>query len=71
MGIKNKIEEFASSHKITLRDYQKSNLRNIERDFENKKIDAGGVISQVAYEFKKEGRLLSSSELRELKGKIG
>jgi hypothetical protein len=70
MGIKNEIEKFASSKKIVLRDYQKSNLRNIERDFENKKIDKATVVSRVSSEFRKEGKLLSSGEQRELESKI-
>jgi hypothetical protein len=70
MGIKAKIEIFASSKNISLRDYQKSNLRNIERDFETGKIDKNAVVSRVHQEFKKEGRLLSSSEERELLSKI-
>ncbi|MGW8184699.1 MAG: hypothetical protein ACWGHO_01140 [Candidatus Moraniibacteriota bacterium] len=70
MGIKNEIEKFAASKNITLRDYQKSNLRNIERDYENKKIDKAVVVSKVVNEFRKEGRLLSSGEQRELAGKI-
>jgi len=70
MGIKAKIETFASSKKISLRDYQKNNLRDIERDFENGKIDKNAVVSRVHQEFKKEGRILSSSEERELSSKI-
>ena len=69
MGIKNEIEKFAASKNITLRDYQKSNLRNIERDYESTK-DAGVAVAKVYYEFKKEGRLLSSSEQRELRSKF-
>lgn len=70
MGIKNEVEKFAASKNISLRDYQKSNLRNIERDFQNSKIDPSAVVSQVSQEFRKEGRLLSGAEERELKGKI-
>ncbi|HBI16595.1 MAG TPA: hypothetical protein DDY52_00330 [Candidatus Moranbacteria bacterium] len=70
MGIKNDIEKFASDHKIALRDYQKSNLRNIEREYDGGKIDKDGVVNKVAFELKKEGRLLSSGEMRELKGKL-
>lgn len=70
MGIKAKIEAFASSKSITLRDYQKTNLRNIERDFEAGKIDKNTVVSRVHQELKKEGRILSSSEERELGSKI-
>lgn len=70
MGIKNEIEKFAASKNITLRDYQKTNLRNIERDYENKKIDKATVVSRVSSEFRKEGKILSSSEQRELEGKI-
>ena len=70
MGTKNEIEKFAASKGINLRDYQKTNLRNIERDYESGKIDKNMVISRVYQEFKKEGRFLSSSEQRELTGKI-
>lgn len=70
MGIKSKIETFASSKGITLRDYQKSNIRDIERDFESGKIDKNAVISKVHYEFKKEGKILSSSDEREMMSKI-
>lgn len=70
MGIKAKIETFASSKGITLRDYQKSNIRNIERDFEAGKMDKDAVVSKVHYEFKKEGRILSSGEEREMRSKI-
>ncbi|EKE20535.1 MAG: hypothetical protein ACD_7C00535G0002 [uncultured bacterium] len=70
MGIKAKIETFASSKGIVLRDYQKNNLRNIERDFESKKIEVDAVVSMVSREIGKEGRLLSSGEQRELKSKM-
>lgn len=70
MGIKNDIEKFAADKKIALRDYQKSNLRNIEREYEGGKIDKDGVVNKVAFELKKEGRLLSSGEMRELKAKL-
>lgn len=69
MGIKNEIEKFAASKGITLRDYQKNNLRNIEREYESTK-DASIAVAKVYYEFKKEGRLLSSGEMRELKSKL-
>ena len=70
MGIEAKIETFASSKGIVLRDYQKNNLRNIERDFESKKIEVDAVVSMVSREIGKEGRLLSSGEQRELKSKM-
>ncbi|MFZ2153893.1 MAG: hypothetical protein WAV16_01565 [Candidatus Moraniibacteriota bacterium] len=70
MGIKNEVEKFAAAKGIALRDYQKSNLRDIERDFENKRIEADKALSRISDEFKKEGKFLSSSEQSELKGKI-
>ncbi len=70
MGLENEVEKFASGKNISLRDYQKSNLRNIERDYDSKKIDKARAVSLIANEFKKEGRLLSGVEERELKGKI-
>jgi hypothetical protein len=70
MGIKNEIEKFAASKNITLRDYQKNNLRSIERDYESGKIDKDGAIVKISSEFKKEGKLLDSSEKRELNGRI-
>ena len=71
MGIKTKIETFASSKGIILRDYQKNNLRNIERDFESKKIDADKAVMMASAEIGKGGRSLSSGEQRELKSRIG
>ncbi|MFA6184143.1 MAG: hypothetical protein WC682_03495 [Parcubacteria group bacterium] len=70
MGIKAKIETFASNKGIILRDYQKNNLRNIERDFESKKIDADKAATMASAEIGKGGRLLSSGEQRELRSKI-
>ena len=70
MGLKNDVESFASDKGIVLRDYQKSNLRNIEREYDGGKIDKDRVVNKVAFELKKEGRLLSSGEMRELKGKL-
>lgn len=70
MGIKNEIEKFAASKGVALRDYQKNNLRSIERDFEAGKIDKNAVISKVHQEFKKEGKILSSSDEREIGSKI-
>lgn len=70
MGLKSDVESFASAKGIALREYQKSNVRNIERDYDNKKIDKDKAVALIAHEIKKEGRLLSSSEQRELKNKI-
>lgn len=70
MGIKIEIEKFAASKNVKLREYQKTNLRNIERDYEAGKIDKNAVIAKVHYEFKKEGKVLSSSEENELAKKI-
>lgn len=70
MGLKNEVERFASSKGIALRDYQKSNIRNIERDYEAKKIDKNTAVSKLHQEFRKEGKILTSSEERELGSKI-
>ena len=49
--LKSMVEKIASERKIYLTSFQESRVRDIERDFENKKIDYNAVLSKLRSEF--------------------
>jgi|GEM_PF-2510737 hypothetical protein len=67
MSIKNNATNWAKKNDVDFENWQLSNLRDIERDFEKDRIDEDKVFDLVLKEVKKAGKYPKGSEESSLK----